>query len=133
MFLRPLFRCTSWSSHSSVASISLSYSTLAPPATPIKPKRTLPKNRKRPPLPPLVPSDLQITYVRGSGPGGQVINKSSISCSIIHIPTGLRVQCHQTRSRETNRLLGMRILQGKVGVHPNPPTSAGLRIAIRLR
>lgn len=99
------------------------YSSLPPAPERPKPKRTPPRNRQVPPLPPLTLSDLAITYVRGSGPGGQVINKSSISCSIIHLPTGLRVQCHETRSRETNRIKGMRIMQGKLDQLWNPGTS----------
>lgn len=50
----------------------------------------------------------------GSGPGGQVINKSSISVSLVHKPTGLRVQCHETRSQEQNRKIARKLLAEKV-------------------
>jgi protein subunit release factor B len=36
--------------------------------------------------------DLIETFVRGSGPGGQCINKRSNCVDLRHIPTGLRVQ-----------------------------------------
>jgi hypothetical protein len=43
--------------------------------------------------------DLIETFVRGSGPGGQCINKRSNCVDLRHIPTGLRVQvsCEQYR------------------------------------
>lgn len=36
--------------------------------------------------------DLIETFVKGSGPGGQCINKRSSCVDLRHIPTGLRVQ-----------------------------------------
>ncbi|CAD6570535.1 MAG: hypothetical protein CYPHOPRED_003993 [Cyphobasidiales sp. Tagirdzhanova-0007] len=78
---------------------------------------------KLPSLPPIDESDLEETFVRGSGPGGQAINKTNISVSLIHKPTGIRVQCHQTRSRESNRSLARRILRDKVDLHLHPGSS----------
>lgn len=43
-----------------------------------------------------------------------MINKSSILVSLLHVPTGVRVKCQETRSRETNRLLARRRLRDKV-------------------
>jgi protein subunit release factor B len=40
--------------------------------------------------------DLIETFVRGSGPGGQCINKRSNCVDLRHIPTGLRVQVTYT-------------------------------------
>lgn len=39
--------------------------------------------------------DLIETFVRGSGPGGQCINKRSNCVDLRHIPTGIRVQVSQ--------------------------------------
>lgn len=55
-----------------------------------------------------------ITCSLGSGPGGQAINKTSSSVSLIHLPTGLRVQAQPTRSREQNRKAARRILAEKL-------------------
>ena len=55
-------------------------------------------------------SDLIETFVRGRGPGGQAINKTNSSVSLIHIPTGIRIQSQPTRSREENRKISRKIL-----------------------
>jgi peptide chain release factor len=47
--------------------------------------------------------DLEEQFVRGSGPGGQKINKTSICVILKHIPTGTEVRCQQSRSQALNR------------------------------
>ncbi len=55
-------------------------------------------------------ADLQESFVRSGGPGGQNVNKVS-SCVILkHIPTGLVVKCQQERSQAMNRYWARRIL-----------------------
>ncbi|GAA6000818.1 Rso55p [Rhodotorula paludigena] len=83
--------------------------------------KTPPKHRKRKELPELIEEDLEESFVRGSGPGGQATNKTSNACSLIHRPTGIRVHCHETRSRETNRKLARRILREKLDQLLSPP------------
>ena len=41
--------------------------------------------------------DLTETFIRGSGPGGQSVNKSKNRVRLVHVPTGIQVQCHQER------------------------------------
>lgn len=55
-------------------------------------------------------SDLIEKFVKGRGPGGQAINKTNSSVSLIHIPTGIRIQSQPTRSREENRKIARKIL-----------------------
>ncbi|KAI5479587.1 hypothetical protein MNV49_003324 [Pseudohyphozyma bogoriensis] len=86
-------------------------------------KRTPPKPRPKRVYPDLVDSEIEETWVRGSGPGGQSINKTNISCSLRHLPTGIRVQCHETRSRELNRTKARRRLQEKLDLLRNPGKS----------
>ena len=50
----------------------------------------------------------------GRGPGGQAINKTSSCVSLIHLPTGVRVQAQPTRSREQNRTAARHILREKL-------------------
>lgn len=78
---------------------------------------------KLPKIQKLNESDLIEEFVRGSGPGGQAINKLSISVSLIHKPTGIRVQCHAQRSRESNRKEARKILSEKVDLFLNPGKS----------
>lgn len=58
--------------------------------------------------------DLDESFVRGSGPGGQKINKTSVCVVITHRPSGLMVRCQETRSRELNRFLARRRLADKL-------------------
>lgn len=54
--------------------------------------------------------DLEITYFRGPGPGGQKRNKTSNACRIKHIPTGHTTQAVEHRSQEQNRLAAFKKL-----------------------
>ena len=47
--------------------------------------------------------DLEETYVRGSGKGGQKVNKTNNCVQLRHIPSGLQVECHRERERSLNR------------------------------
>ncbi len=47
--------------------------------------------------------DLQERFVLGSGSGGQKINKTSSCVYLKHLPTGVEVNCQESRSREKNR------------------------------
>ncbi|KAB5528387.1 hypothetical protein PHYPO_G00139650 [Pangasianodon hypophthalmus] len=67
-------------------------------------------------LPLLNEVDLEEQFVRGSGPGGQATNKTSNCVVLKHIPTGVVVKCHQTRSVELNRKRAREILQEKLDV-----------------
>ena len=58
--------------------------------------------------------DLEESFVRASGPGGQKVNKTSTCVFIRHIPTGLSVKCQRERSQAVNRFLARRILLDKI-------------------
>ena len=59
-------------------------------------------------------SDIEETFVRSSGPGGQKVNKTSSCVQLIHIPTGLAVKCQRERSQSLNRYLARRLLLDKI-------------------
>ncbi|KAI0253873.1 RF-1 domain-containing protein [Lactifluus subvellereus] len=65
-------------------------------------------------IPVIDETDLEETFVRGSGPGGQSINKTQNNVQLLHKPTGFRVSCQETRSLEQNRKIARRILLNKV-------------------
>ncbi|KAH7889246.1 RF-1 domain-containing protein [Phlebopus sp. FC_14] len=100
------------------------------PAVP--PEKTAPRNfsalkkahRERK-VPELREEDLEESFVRGSGPGGQSINKTSNNVQLLHKPTGIRVACQETRSLQTNRMLARRIILEKLDRLHNPGLSKG--------
>lgn len=55
-------------------------------------------------------ADLVEKFVRGSGSGGQKINKTCSCVFLKHLPTGICVKCQQERSRELNRFHARREL-----------------------
>ncbi|MCX5834682.1 MAG: peptide chain release factor-like protein [Deltaproteobacteria bacterium] len=54
--------------------------------------------------------DLQETFIRSSGPGGQKVNKTATCVYLVHVSSGLSVKCQKTRSQAMNRFLARRIL-----------------------
>ena len=49
------------------------------------------------------PAEVDERFVRGSGPGGQKINKTSSTVWLRHRPTGTEVRCQAERSQAANR------------------------------
>ncbi|KAG2158425.1 RF-1 domain-containing protein [Suillus bovinus] len=76
-------------------------------------------------IPELREEDIEESFVRGSGPGGQSINKTQNNVQLLHKPTGLRVACQETRSLQTNRMLARRWLLQKLDKLHNPGLSKG--------
>src|SRR3954464_9906178 len=48
-------------------------------------------------------ADVEERFVRGAGPGGQKINKTSSTVWLRHRPTGIEVRCQAERSQTANR------------------------------
>ncbi|XP_078106915.1 mitochondrial translation release factor in rescue [Sander vitreus] len=67
-------------------------------------------------LPVLNEDELEEQFVRGSGPGGQATNKTSNCVVLKHIPSGIVVKCHQTRSVDINRKRAREIMREKLDV-----------------
>ncbi|QQR89692.1 MAG: peptide chain release factor-like protein [Myxococcales bacterium] len=59
-------------------------------------------------------ADLLEKFVRGSGPGGQKINKTSVAVYLRHLPSGIEVKVQQSRSQATNRFLARRELADRL-------------------
>lgn len=58
--------------------------------------------------------DIEESFVRAGGPGGQKVNKTSSCVMLLHVPTGLRVKCQTSRSQALNRFVARRLLCDKV-------------------
>src|SRR5712671_3221394 len=59
-------------------------------------------------------AELQETFVRSGGHGGQNVNKSSTCVMLLHRPTGLQVKCQTTRQQGLNRFIARRLLLDKI-------------------
>ncbi|GAB0495614.1 hypothetical protein MMPV_006916 [Pyropia vietnamensis] len=64
--------------------------------------------------PDLDEADLVEKFVRGSGRGGQKINKTSSCVQLLHTPSGLSVSVQASRSQARNRVLARRALARKL-------------------
>lgn len=58
--------------------------------------------------------DVEERFVRGAGPGGQKINKTSSTVWLRHGPTGVEVRCQRERSQAANRELAWTELCAKL-------------------
>ncbi|WFC97075.1 hypothetical protein MBRA1_003740 [Malassezia brasiliensis] len=72
-----------------------------------------PDNSKKMPIV-LDERDLEERFIRGSGPGGQAINKLATNVELVHTPTGVRITSQPTRSREQNRVAARRTLSQRL-------------------
>ncbi|KAI5862758.1 RF-1 domain-containing protein [Durotheca rogersii] len=73
------------------------------------------KNSNFPPRPKPPPEDeIEESFLKGSGPGGQKINKTNSAVQLKHLPTGLVVKCQATRSRSQNRTIARELLADRL-------------------
>ena len=58
----------------------------------------------------ILEQDLDEHFIRGSGSGGQKINKTSSCVQLIHRPSHIEIRCQKTRSQADNRYWARREL-----------------------
>ena len=71
-------------------------------------------------------SEVEERFVRGAGPGGQKINKTSSTVWLRHGPTGIEVRCQRERSQSANRELAWLELVGKLAARARDATEAAI-------
>ncbi|EFY88787.1 peptidyl-tRNA hydrolase domain protein [Metarhizium acridum CQMa 102] len=76
---------------------------------------TAPQSKNLPPRPKPPPDcEIEESFLKGSGPGGQKINKTNSAVQLKHVPTGIVVKSQATRSRSQNRKHARELLAQKV-------------------
>jgi len=58
--------------------------------------------------------DIEETFVRSGGHGGQNVNKTSTCVMLVHRPSGVQVKCQETRQQGMNRFIARRLLLDKI-------------------
>lgn len=60
------------------------------------------------------PEDIEEQFIRGSGHGGQKVNKTSSTVRLKHLPTGIEIRCQEHREQSKNRMTAYRLLIDKI-------------------
>jgi peptide chain release factor 1 len=60
------------------------------------------------------PADVRLEVCKATGPGGQNVNKRMTAVRLVHLPTGIAVECHTERQLQQNKESAMGLLAAKL-------------------
>src|SRR3954469_1595947 len=78
-------------------------------------------------------SDVEESFVRSGGHGGQNVNKVATCVMLVHRPTGLQVKCQETRHQGLNRFIAREQLLDKLEQKRDAAKAARLAEQEKLR
>ncbi|MFA6093221.1 MAG: peptide chain release factor-like protein [Elusimicrobiota bacterium] len=78
-------------------------------------------------------AQVEESFSKGGGKGGQKVNKSANRVILRYAPLSLVIRCHRERSRSLNRFLALRELVDRIEMKVSPESSERLREIGRLR
>lgn len=81
----------------------------------------------------LNPNQVEEHFTRGTGSGGQKINKTSSTVQLRHLPTGIEVRVQRHREQSKNRLSAWKLLIRKLEERVKGKQSARAKAAFKLR
>src|SRR3954447_14957936 len=78
-------------------------------------------------------ADLEETFVRSGGHGGQNVNKTATCVMLLHRPSGIQVKCQTSRQQGFNRSLARHRLLDKIDEQRRRAAAAELAQAEKVR
>jgi len=78
-------------------------------------------------------TDLEESFVRSGGPGGQNVNKVSTCVILKHAPSGITVRCQKERSQAMNRFTARELLAAKLDARIRSRAEAAAQKAAKIK
>ncbi|MCK4935368.1 MAG: peptide chain release factor-like protein [Elusimicrobiales bacterium] len=77
--------------------------------------------------------EIEEKFIKGSGKGGQKINKTSNAVMLKYPPLKIIIKCQKERKRSLNRFLALRELVDRIEMKISPETSSKLKTIEKLK
>ncbi|MGX7582624.1 peptide chain release factor-like protein [Candidatus Vidania fulgoroideorum] len=71
--------------------------------------------------------EIRVETFKAKGPGGQSVNKTNSAVRVVHIPTGITVECQRERSQVENKKIAFALLNAKLEFHMQQQAKLALK------